>query len=136
MLDIISYIWCKSDGHAELLLLSYSFSLTPIAVVDNNALLQPCRNNSYHDIFFFIDLLSCWFELDLLILPCYDANHDDSATFLSLIKVIYYTNILLAINWCMALWDKVFKKGLNRFCGRQPLKMSRDMACLSRPKFT
>ena len=30
-------------------------------------------------------------------------------------------------------WDKVFKSRRNKFCGRQLLKVSRGMVCLSRP---
>ena len=30
-------------------------------------------------------------------------------------------------------WDKVFKNGTSNFCGRQPLKIWRDMVCLNTP---
>ena len=34
----------------------------------------------------------------------------------------------------LVIWDKVFKSGLSKFCGRQPLKNLRDMVCLSSPE--
>ena len=31
------------------------------------------------------------------------------------------------------IWDKVFRSGLSKFFGRQPLKIFKDMVCLSGP---
>ena len=43
----------------------------------------------------------------------------------------YFGATQIADRW--DIWDKLFKNGPSKICGRQPLKIWRDMACLSRP---
>ena len=48
-------------------------------------------------------------------------------------NLLSYRNVSIQLNIYWIIWDKVFKNRQSKICGRQLLKIWRNMVCLSRP---